>query len=104
MICINCVQKIQQAFAFKTSCLDKEHLLLNYDTEALKSAHSEREANEESHINVPICRLCKNALDRNIAISLKEMLKNEKVNEIFQKHIPELVRSGFLSHIQFVVN
>lgn len=102
VICSECLEKITNAFDFKSKCLlTEKHLIshssLQEDQIELKLLFSQRKLTQNvSDIkNLEMCRLCLNLVDTIRIRSLVQMMENADIIRIFQKHIPEIVCKNF---------
>lgn len=95
---MKCKEKIENAYDFKSCILNIEDSKAGGSGDMAKSICDIPSTSScESSSKLTICQLCKNSVSIISVISVEKLLKDDSVMEIFQSHMPEVVRFLLIS-------
>lgn len=96
IICLDCSNKLREAFDFKTMCIETEDMLVPFtdtqngnelDVAKVFTTDISKDTPEEMNF----CRLCRNLNEVKSMVSFIKFLEDPKIMGLFERHIPEMV-------------
>lgn len=96
LICNDCIQIINDSFAFKAICLETEDSLVPFLSNGIQLDLNEIVNNIDAKENSKgtyweICRLCRQWINCTNGSFLLEMLKKNYLQKVFNTNFPEIV-------------